>query len=77
MELNLLFTQTLIAKTHPHHFDGRPLNQDAHIKVNIQHIVKPLTGVASCPCDAAGIQRRIVMPGCPSAPILFKALPSG
>lgn len=63
---------SLIAKMHPHHFDGDP-HQDAHI-ISWSPL---LTGIASCPCNAVGVQRCIVMPGCPSAPIPFKALPSG
>lgn len=48
-------------------------HQDAHII-----LWSPLlTRIASRPCNAAGVQRCIVMPGCPTAPIPFKALPSG
>lgn len=64
---------SLIAKTHPRHFDGAPL-----IKMLFAILWSPLlTRIASRPCNAAGVQRCIVMPGCPTAPIPFKALPSG
>lgn len=35
------------------------------------------TGISSCLCNAADIQQCIVMPGCPSALIPFKANPTG
>lgn len=35
------------------------------------------TSISSCLCNAAVIQQCIVMPGCPSAPIPFKAHPTG
>lgn len=36
-----------------------------------------LTRIASCPRNAADVQQCIVVPGCSSAPIPFKAHPSG
>lgn len=76
MELSHLFTPSLIARTHPRHFDGAHWwapHQGAH-----SILWSPfLTRIASCPCNATDIQRCIVMPGCPSAHIPFKALPPG